>query len=375
MESIWLNVGEASADGYGALVCEYIKSRAPDVECLGMGGPQMRAAGLSCVVRSEDLSVMGITEVASALPRIFGMLRRIKSFLRRKRPKAVFLFDCPDFNFRVARMAAKLDIPVYYCIAPQAWAWRQGRVKFLRKYVRELLCIFPFEEEFFCSHGVNARYIGHPLLQVLPGKIACPNEEKKRLAVLPGSRKMELTTLIPAFSAACRKLVQVFPELDLQIIRAPGVREDSIRNLWPEDVPVRIYSPEERHERMQKSTAALAASGTVSMECALLGIPTVVAYRVSGLSYLLGRTLVDIPYISMPNLILGEEVFPEFLQGRARGDVLADALAARIVPGDMRRNVLDNLDRLCQRLGNRDAIGEIGRRALEQLEQDEGEKK
>ncbi len=367
MKSIWMNVGEASADVYGGLVCKYLRDSAPEIECTGMGGPDMRRAGLHCVLRSEDLSVMGITEVASALPRIWGMLGRIKKALKSYRPQAVFLFDCPDFNFRVARMAHDLGIPVYYCIAPQAWAWRRGRVRFLRKYVKELLCIFPFEEDFFRSHGVNATYIGHPLLKLLPEKADYTlREGTPRLAVLPGSRKMEMGSLLPVFASACRILREKVPGLELDLIRAPGVSEEYIRSLWPEDIPVHLSPSVERHERIRECSAALAASGTVTLECALLGVPTVVAYRVSSFSYALGRMLVDIPHISMPNLILGREVFPEFLQDRVRPHFLAQAVAERLEGGELRQSVLAGLSALREKLGDRDAVREIASRAVQE---------
>ncbi|MFP4169051.1 MAG: lipid-A-disaccharide synthase [Desulfonatronovibrionaceae bacterium] len=372
MSSIWLNVGEASSDVYGALVCKYLRENVPQIECTGMGGPEMRRSGLRSVLRSEDLSVMGITEVVSALPRILGMLGRIKAEMRRNRPAAVFVFDCPDFNFRVVKAAHSLDIPVYYCIAPKAWAWRKGRVRFLRKYVKELLCIFPFEEDFFREHGVNASYIGHPLLQVLPGKTKSASRPGSRLAVLPGSRKMEIQTLVPVFASACRILKEEMPELKPDLIRAPGVSEEELLSLWPSDVPVHISSPEDRHERIQSSAAALAASGTVTLECALLGVPTVVAYRVSALTYTLGRMLVDIPYVSMPNLILNQEVFPEFLQDRLHPGSLSAAVRERMQEGRTREEILTRLSTLRERLGRRNAVQEIAGRAAREAGQAAG---
>ena len=365
MDSIWLNVGEASADVYGALVCEYIREKAPEIECVGMGGREMRKAGMRCIVRSEDLSVMGITEVLSVLPRIWNMLVRIKEALKKEQPAAVFLFDCPDFNFRVARMAKRLGIPVYYCVAPQAWAWRKGRVKFLRKYVDELLCIFPFEEQFFREHGVNARYIGHPLVQILPAQSAkCENRSVKKVAVLPGSRKMEIETLVPSFGETCRLLLKDSPDIQLNIVLAPGVSKQRLQSLWPADVPAEICAFQERHERIGKCSAALAASGTVTLECALLGVPAVVAYRVSAISYALGRMLVHIPYMSMANLILEKEIFPEFLQDGVRPEAMAEELKKRLEPGPLRQATLKELQVLREKLGEIQAVREIGRRAL-----------
>lgn len=321
---LWLNVGESSGDVYGELLMRELEALRPGCRCAGMGGERMRRAGLEAVARAEELSVVGVTEVLGHIPRIIGLLSRVRRAMKEFRPQAVVVVDCPDFHFLVVRMAHRLGIPVVYFIAPQAWAWRQGRVRFLRKFVDRLVCIFPFEEPFFRDHGVEAVYVGHPLLEEMDlaglGRVTF---DPKLIGVLPGSRRREVESLLPVFGQAARILLENHPDLRFRLVRAPHVDRATVARLWPRDVPLEVHEADERHARIRECAFVMAASGTVTLECALLGTPAMVAYRVSALSSVLGRMLIHVPHIAMPNLILGRGVYPEFIQGRANPDLLA----------------------------------------------------
>lgn len=353
---VWINVCEASADNYGAMLMQELKSRNPDLEFMGMGGPAMRALGLKTVFRSEDLSLVGLTEVFTALPRIVGYLRKIRALMREKRPAVLILLDAPDFNFRLAKMAYRYDIPVLYYIAPQVWAWRKSRAHFLKKYVDRIACILPFEPAFFREYGIKADFVGHPVMEIpdfpQPGKSYAA---KDQIAILPGSRKREISSLLPVFYRAADILHQSCPDLIFNIIRAPGVEIDFLQKFCPQKPWLRFISPENRHEYLGKSRMALAASGTVTLECAILEVPAIVAYKLSWISSLVGRMLIHVKHISMPNLILGREIFPELIQGRANVENIVSA--SRIWLDDPQKSALvrTDLKKIKALLGKRSA--------------------
>ena len=327
--TIWINTGELSGDMHGGALLEAMRRLEPDIQCTGMGGPYLRAAGQKAILRVEDLSVMGITEVLGMLPRIFRMLRTIKQELTRTRPDAVVLIDAPEFNFRVAKAAHALGIPVYYYISPKIWAWRTGRVHFIRKYVKRMCCILPFEVDFYRRHHMDVDYIGNPLVDMMDlPSLEAITPQPGCIGLLPGSRRKEIQALMPEFGKAAALLLQDHPHLHFHCVRAPSISEESLRALWPAHVPVTFHAPEGRYALMRQCQLIMAASGTATLETALAGTPTLVAYRVSPLSFWLGKRLVKVRYASLPNLILDRELFPELLQEKADGTVLAQHAAA-----------------------------------------------
>lgn len=324
--TLWINAGELSGDMQAASVARALKAAEPSLRLVGMGGPDLAAAGQDNLFRVESLSVMGLAEVFSALPRALKMLHGIGKALDRLRPQAVLLVDAPEFNFRVATMARKRGIPVYYFIPPKVWAWRTGRVAFLRENVRELLCILPFEEAFYRRHGLAVHYVGNPLVDMVnwPALKDLP-PVSGRVGLMPGSRRKEVRELMPLFGETAKRLLLHNPHLHFHCLRAPNMREEDLRGLWPEQIPLHMDEPETRYQAMRGCECILAASGTATLETALAGVPTVVAYKVSPLSAYVGRKLVRISFMSLPNLILNRELFPEFLQETATPDNLAAA--------------------------------------------------
>lgn len=321
---IWINAGETSGDLHGGLLARELAKRLPGLRLSGMAGPAMRAAGVADVCRTEELSVMGVTEVLTKLPKVFGLLGRIKKTLAETRPDAVVLIDAPSFNFRVAKAAKELGIPVYYYISPKIWARAPKRAYFIRDHVRRMISILPFEKAFYKEYGVDVDYVGHPLVdETSSTEIQRVEHEAGHVGILPGSRMFEIKSLLPSFGEAARLLAEKRPDLRFTIVRAPGVDEETLRQLWPADVPVEIFTPDNRYATIRRFSVALAASGTVTLECALLGVPSVVAYKVSRITYLLGRLVVTVKRFSLPNLILDEDLLPELLQEDADGPVVA----------------------------------------------------
>lgn len=353
---VWLNPGETSGDLHAALLFKALQQTVPGLRGLGMAGPELLAAGLEPVACISELSVMGFTEVLGQLPRILGLLSRIKKTLRERRPDALILIDAPDFNFRVAKMAHALGIPVFYYISPKLWAWRSGRVKFIRRYVRRMICIFPFEVEFYKKHGLDVEYVGNPILDCIDwARISAIEPDSQRIGFMPGSRRKEIRSLTPQFGIAARLLRARWPDLAFTLLRAPSVSEDEIRALWPADTPVSILPPENRYERMRACNLLIAASGTATFEAALLGTPTIVAYKLSALTFALARRFVRVKFISLSNLILDEPIFPELLQAEADGPSLARQASAWLESPNTLADIRAKLAPLHALLGRRGA--------------------
>jgi lipid-A-disaccharide synthase len=314
---ILISAGEASGELYGEQLIKALRNREPSLEFFGVGGDRMRAAGCDTVVDAKDLAVVGISEILSHLPKIYGRFRRLIAEADKRRPDLAIVIDSPAFNWRVARQMHKRRIPVVYYVCPQFWAWRQGRVRLLRKYITKALVIFPFEEQFYRDRGVDATFVGHPLAdQALPtidrGDYAAQHKldpAKSWITLMPGSRVKEVSMNLPVMLESAAKLgwgyeflLPVAPTLDR------GFLESLIGNL------ASIHLVPEALPALFNSRAGIVASGTATVEAAIMGTPFVMVYRVSPLTYLLGRPRIKVSHFAMVNLIAGEQVVPELVQ-------------------------------------------------------------
>lgn len=354
--TVWISAAETSADLHGARLIQALVADNPGIACIGVGGPEMRSMPFTAVHRSEELSVMGLTEVLASLPRILRIFKSIKYQLRTIRPDCLILLDAPDFHFRVAKMASRMGIPVYYYISPQIWAWRKGRIRFIQKYVHKMLCIFPFEKQFFAEHGVDVEFVGHPLMEELEwDTLDQIRPDPKKIGILPGSRSKEISALLPAFASAARGIAQQAPGIRFQLFLSSEAHRPLVESLWPRNVALDIIPFSERYAAIKGCGFVLTASGTATLECALLGVPAIVAYRVSRLSYLIARMVVDVPYISMTNIILQREVFPEFIQARASGNRLTRQALVWMQHPDALRTIRERLRSVQTRLGQKKA--------------------
>jgi lipid-A-disaccharide synthase len=330
MRKILVSSGEASGDLYASLVVEELRRIYPDAEFFGCTGPKLRAAGVRTVVDAASLAVVGLFEVIQHIPRIYGEYRKLLAVAKTERPDLAILTDSPDFHLRVARRLHAGGVPVVYLVAPQVWAWRKGRLPGMRRTIRKLLCIFPFEEEFFRAAGIDTTFIGHPLTGLI--RPTCAREEyfrKHRLdaarplvVVLPGSRRGEAARHLPVLLEAVERIN----------------RERAVNVVLPASATTGAEFFEQRMmgrslvkvteggswDAMAHCDLALAASGTVTVEAALLHAPMVTFYRVTPLTYRLGKLLVDVPFYSMVNLIAGRALVPELIQD----DMTAENLAA-----------------------------------------------
>ena len=327
---IFISAGEASGDLYASRLVEVLKSRHPDAEFFGCAGPRMQAAGVLPIVDQRSIAVVGIVEVIPHIPRILGELNKLVRACAAQPPDAAILTDAPSFHLPLARKLKRLGVPVVYLVAPQAWAWKQGRVKTMRATLDRLLCIFPFEEAFFQEHNVPAVYIGHPLSRLAKpqitraefcSKLGIP-EVSRIVAILPGSRHGELSRHLPILLDATKLIRQRHPVTFVLPLPAGFGLQNT--KFW-EPVQAASIKVIEGHtwDALAQAELALAASGTVTIEAAMLGTPMVTFYRVNALSWYLQRWRVRTPFLTMVNLVAGREVVPELIQDQMTAERIA----------------------------------------------------
>ncbi len=317
MKRILVVAGEVSGDIHAGNMLTALSRLQPEVEAFGVGGDRLAAAGLECLATTEELSHMGLVEVLRELPRIRRIMKTVVEAAKRLRPAVAVLVDSPDFNLRLATRLRRLGIPVVLYVSPQLWAWRQGRVRTVRRLASEVLCILPFEVRFYEEHGVRARYVGHPLVDdvALDGTDHPRSKRAGRLALLPGSRAMEVRQLLPVMLEA---LDTLGPDevAEAVLIEAPGTRpavDHALAN-HGRDPRLERITGSGRRPAHAASVLAWTASGTATLECALLDVPMIVGYRLQPVSALLARFLVRVPHVALANLIAGERAAPELLQ-------------------------------------------------------------
>jgi len=403
--SIFISAGEASGELYGALLASALSHRfAPKseraelkgetAELWGMGGPRMAAAGVEIVVRSEDMAVMGFTEIVRHLPRIYREFRKLKRAIRERRPTVAVLIDFPEIHFRLAKEFHRLGIPVIYFVSPQLWAWKPHRIRLVRKFVQRMLVIFPFEEAFYRERGVEAEFVGHPLADLPPPAIAREqfaaenglDPAKIWVGLLPGSRLKEIEANLPEMLEAARGL-RDFPQglkprsycsadgtaeaVPFQSERLDEVLQETekaksetqtcefliplaptlnaaqrkvvlqmVENLGS-GLPVRLVS--DARAALFHARASVVASGTATVEAALIGNPFVVVYRVSPLTYAIARRLVKVPHVAMANLIAGKRVVPELIQHDFTAANIVQHLVQLLPDGPARESMMKEL--------------------------------
>jgi lipid-A-disaccharide synthase len=342
---ILISAGEASGEMYGAQLMEAMLRRDSSIRFFGAGGERMRAAGCETVVDAKDLSVVGITEILSHLPKIWGLFNQLIAEADERKPDLAIVIDSPAFNWRVAREMHKRGVPVVYYVCPQFWAWRQGRVRLLKKYVTKALVIFPFEEKFYRDRGVDTSFVGHPLADLARPTISRDayatrhglDASKEWITLMPGSRVKEVSMNLPKMLEAAALLD---PNYEFLLPVAPTLQESFIQAM----IGVRpIHLVPETLPALAHSHAGIIASGTATVEAAMMGLPFVMVYRVSRLSYFLGRSRIKVPHFAMVNLIAGEEIVPELVQQDFTAENVFMELDKILTAGEARDRMLRGL--------------------------------
>ena len=373
MTRLVLVAGEASGDLQGALLAEALRKREPGIELSGVGGERMEAAGVRLLHRSEEMAVTGLWEVLSHLPRLKRTLDDVAAGLRGNPPDALIPIDYPDFNLRLAARAHARGIPIIYYISPQVWAWRSGRIRTLARLVRRMIVIFPFEERIFREHGIPVTYVGHPLVDRVR---ASEGRESIRarlgvaptqllIGLLPGSRKGEIARILPPMLEA-KRLLGGDSRLRWALALAPGVAADVL----PEAARRQADLPAlegETYDLMAASDLLLTASGTATVEAALLTVPMIVVYRMHPVTWQLARRLVKVPHVAMANLLAGRRLVPELLQGEVNGGRLAAEVRRLLGDPGLLQTMREGLRDAAMRLGPGGAPDRAAAAILEEL--------
>jgi lipid-A-disaccharide synthase len=339
--SLLLSAGEASGDMYAARLATALKQRM-DVALFGMGGPQMRSAGVEIITDYSEVSVVGITEVLKRLPSLRRAMRHLVDEAERRRPPLAILTDFPGFHLRLARKLRPKGIRNVYYICPQFWAWRPWRANLVRRRFAKALCIFPFEQKFYADAGVAVKFIGHPLVgnvyPTLTRELFCKkyglDEGKRILTVLPGSRRGEITHHVPILGEALGEIQRSQRgSLSIVVAVAPGLDLARLESIFPSELQARFIEGD-TYNALAAADLAIISSGTATVEAALLGIPMIVFYRLSPLTARLAKSLVRTKYFSMVNLIAGRAVVPELIQVDFTPQRVAEAAAKLLDPSE-----------------------------------------
>ena len=332
--------GEASGDHRAARLVEEVRKRAPQVAFSGIGGERMRQAGVETLVDAREMAVVGLFEVLAHFPTLYRALQAMRRRLREQRPDLLILVDYPDFNLRLARTAQEEGVPVLYYISPQIWAWRAHRVHEIAERVDQMAVVFPFEVPFYQNAGVPARFVGHPLVDEISGAETAEQArrrlglaaERPVVGLLPGSRRSEVRRLLPPLLGAARLLQAQRPDLQFVLPQAEGLDEAELtRHLEDNELNLHVVTGR-FHDAVRACDAVATASGTATLEVALLEVPLVVVYKVSPLSFAIMRRLIHLEHIALCNIVAGKEVAPELLQKAVRPERIARELSRLLEP-------------------------------------------
>ena len=362
MKKIMIMSGEASGDLHGANLAREIWKQDPGIAIYGVGSKQMQGAGVRMLADAKEISVVGITEVLTHIGVIYGVYAALKRFLKHERPDLLVLIDFPDFNIMLGKAAQRLGIPVLYYISPQVWVWRKGRIKTIARLVKAMIVVFPFEVPLYEKAGVDVRFVGHPLTDVVQSDLNKAQAKSvlgldaslRTIALLPGSRQSELTHLLPDMLAAAKILSSRFQDLQFILPVAPTL-EKSFVNTFVEQCGVSVRVVEGRvYDVLRASDAAIVTSGTATLETGLMAIPMVIIYRISALSHFIISKLVhaEVKHVGLVNIVADERLVPELIQEELTPQHMADAVGRMLIDPVYYDQIRDGLERVRKRLGD-----------------------
>jgi lipid-A-disaccharide synthase len=360
----YLIAGEASGDLHASNLVRELKKLDPQAEIRAWGGDLLQAQGATLVRHYRDLAFMGFIEVVMHLRTILGNISFCKDDIAQWKPDAVILVDYPGFNLRIAPAVKAMGIPVFYYISPQVWAWKQSRVHKIREVVDRMYCILPFETDFYKKFNYEAEFVGHPLLDAIeswPDELAVADDGRKIIALLPGSRRQEIRSMLPVMLEAAKQ----FPQFRFVIAGAPSQPETFYREVMGSS-PVEIIFGK-TYSLLRQSFAALVTSGTATLETALFGVPEVVCYKGSAISYQIARRLIKVKYISLVNLVMDREVVKELIQQEMTAEQMVDELKKITVDEPRRKQLLSDYALLREKLGGSGASAKTAKLILERM--------
>ncbi|MEN6412075.1 MAG: lipid-A-disaccharide synthase [Veillonellales bacterium] len=373
MYKVMISVGEASGDLHGASVAAALKKNCPDIELIGMGGQAMRQAGVKIAYDIADLGVIGLVEVVRNLPRLFRLRNMLAALMDREKPDVLVVIDYPGFNMRLAKVAKEKGIPVVSYISPSVWAWGRGRAKEVAATVEKVAAIFPFEADAYRQAGADVVFVGNPLVDIARPSMTKAaayrffkaDPAKPVVLLMPGSRRQELVNLLPVMLAAAEKIAEQRQDCQFFLPIASTISREMLQNFVKEyQVPI-VLTSSNNYDLMNIADIGIAASGTVTLEAALLDLPTVIIYKVAALTYFFGRFLVKIPHISLPNIVAGRKILPELLQGAANPGNIAQETLEILCRQGTRQRVLRDLAEVKAKLGEAGAVDRVAKVILD----------
>ena len=375
LKKILIVTGETSGDHHGAKVIKELRKLHPSISVSGIGGDELKKTGTELLYHSRYLSVIGIIEVLARTPHIFRAFQAVKRQIKTAPPDLLILIDYPDFNLRVAKIAYKKKVPVLYYISPQIWAWRRGRAKKIARIVDSMAVIFPFETKFYEEVGLPVRFVGHPLLdrevkQKSPQKeiIAIKqNSGNPVIGLLPGSRKGEIQKLLPIMLKTADIIKRKLPRVQFIIPLAPGIQRDFINPMLAQrEIEFRITT-DRFYETLEACDMAIVASGTATLETAIMLKPMVIIYKVSLMTYLIGKMLIRVPFIGLANLVAGKKVVPELIQNDATPEKIAAETIAILNNPHRLEKIITDLAAVKKALGEKGASKEVASQAYKMI--------
>lgn len=359
---IMIVTGEASGDLHGAKLMSAITAQLPDTKFFGVGGKNMAAKGCEILIPGEELAVMGIVEIVGHLPVILNAFNKLKrEFYGSNKPDALVLIDFPEFNLRLARQAKKAGIPVLYYVSPQVWAWRRGRVKKIAAVVDSLAAIFPFEPAFYDGQDILVKYVGHPLLDEFEEAGNCQNlrprlqisQDKKVVGLFPGSRHNELRYMLDTLVESAQLIFDKEPEVHFLVPVANTLSRADIQSRFPTELPVSFIESDDAtiYDVASSCDTILTVSGTVTLQIALVGTPMAIFYKVSPLTYAIGKRLIKVDHAGLANIVAEDRIVPEFIQDMATPQNLADEALRVLNDSRYANNMRSALEQVHTKLG------------------------
>lgn len=372
---VMIVAGEASGDLHGSALVREAHAIDPTLTFFGMGGPLMRRAGVDTLVDAREMAVVGLVEVAAHFPTIIRAFRKLKECLRTDPPDLLILIDYPDFNLRLAGVARKAGVKVLYYISPQVWAWRVGRVKKIARLVDRMAVVFPFEVPFYEKEGVPVSFVGHPLVDAVRPEM--PPDEARRsfgidgnrrtVGLCPGSRTQEIRTHLPLIMESARVLKERFPELQFILPLASSLSRSDIDPFLNDSGVSVIVVEGKNYDVIQVCDAVITVSGTVTLEIALMGVPMVIIYKVSPLTYCIGKRLIRVDHIGLCNIVANKRVVKELIQHEAVPELIAAEIGNILTDSAYAADIRDGLKHVAERLGGGDCSSRVAAIVMEMI--------
>jgi len=373
---IVLIAGEASGDLYGAKLVTELRKRNGNISFSGMGGRNMKNAGVDCIATIDKMGVVGLWEVLAEAKNLLKTYFQIKNHIKRTRPDLIIPIDYPDFNLRLTRYAKKIKVPVLYYISPQLWAWRTGRINIIRNNVDRMVVILPFETEFYRQHGLEVEYFGHPLMddhmdpwtKSEARQKLTMNLDTRVVCCMPGSRKSELRSHLPVILKAVEKIKSSLPSVEFLLLLAPTLTSDDLIKCGYQSGCMKVCT-DLHEEYLTASDIVITASGTATIQVALAKVPMIIIYKVAPLTYWIGKQLIRTPHIGMVNLIAGKRIVPELIQEEANADSISQKVLETLNNKDIQQKIKTDLTEIEGKLGTPGASGRTAQYILEFLNQ------